>query len=584
MNKIRLWLSHPGVPVIVALLAVGLTLPSMWNGLNLDDYYHRLILLGDNRFSPSSASPLNLFCFYDGDPEENQRLMETGMVAWFYSNNLRFSFLRPLGSLTYWVDYSVWPDKPGMMHLHNLVWFGILIFLTASFYKRIISVPWVAGLAALLYAIDDSHGASVGSLADRSALMAFFFGVSCLIMHDRWRREGCSRWVFFSLLFFALSLFSAEAGLATGAYLFAYAVFLDQHSKKHRTIALVPYAVIFFFWGMIYSLLGYGVEGIPVYTDPLREPVDYLLSCFYRAPVYLLGQWALPPLFVYSFLPSLMHKAGLVLVCLLALLLTPLILRDGIAQFWTIGMLLSLLPVCAVMPRERHLLFVGLGGMGLLAQWFYWIGQVEWSSRPVMRRYVIRIVVILFMLIHMVIAPVSLAYTARAISQFDQRIEHVKASLPSDPELANQKFILVNTPFYWVFVVWVIERRAVEGHANPIIALASGPSQLVMKRTDPYTIEIRSIQGSLTEYDLTFIKRNIHFAMQPGEMVTLNDMHIEILEIKEGLPFAASYRFERTLEDSSFNWFRWHDGKYVPFTPPAIGETITIEGARFTMG
>lgn len=76
MNKIRLWLNHPGVPVIVALLAVGLTLPSVLNGITLDDYYHRLILLGENRLSPSSASTFNLFCFYDGDPKENKRLME----------------------------------------------------------------------------------------------------------------------------------------------------------------------------------------------------------------------------------------------------------------------------------------------------------------------------------------------------------------------------------------------------------------------------------------------------------------------------------------------------------------------------
>ena len=170
------------------------------------------------------------------------------------------------------------------------------------------------------------------------------------------------------------------------------------------------------------------------------------------------------------------------------------------------------------------------------------------------------------------------------MSQFDQRIEQTKSSLPSEPELANQKFILVNTPFYWVFVVWVIERRAVEGHFNPIIALTSGPRQLSITRTDPYTIEIRSIKGSLTEYDLTFIKRNINFAMRPGEIVRLNDIHIEILEIKEGLPSTASYRFEHTLEDSSLSWFQWQNGKYVPFTLPPIGETVTIEGARFTMG
>ena len=584
MNRIRIWLSHSWIPVIAVLLAVGLTLPSVWNGFNLDDYYHRLVLLGDNRFSPSSTSPLNLFCFYDGNPEENQRLMEKGMVAWFYSDNLRFSFFRPLSSLSFWFDYLIWPDTPFLMHVHNLVWFGMIIFLTASLYRRIIGIPWVAGLAALLYAIDDSHGASVGSLADRSALMAFFFGVSCLIVHDRWRREGSARSVFLALVCFALSLFSAEAGLATGAYLLAYTLSLEQRTVKYRIAALIPYALIFFLWALVYSLLGYGVEGIPVYTDPLREPVNYLVSFFYRAPAYFLGQWALPPLFVYSFLPSLMHKGGLILICLLALLFTPLIRQNKTAQFWTIGMLLSLLPICAVMPRERHLLFVGLGAMGLLAQWFYWVDQVEWTSKARIWRYGVRIVFVLFILIHTVIAPISLPISARGIAQFDRRIERVSASLPSGSEFEDKRFVLVNTPFYWVFVVWVIERRAVQGDFNPIITLTSGSSQLVMTRTDPYTIEIRSSKGSLTEYDLTFIKRNITFSMQPGQIVRLSDVRIEILEVKDGLPSAASYRFALPLEDSSLNWFRWLDGKYVSFPPPTIGETTTIEGARFSMG
>jgi len=190
MNKIRIWLSHPRLPTIVTLLAVGLTLPSLWNGLNLDDYYHRLVLLGDTRFSPASSSPLNLFCFYDGDHEENRRLMKTGMCAWFYSEKLRFCFFRPLSALTHWIDYFLWPDTPALMHLHSLLWFGILVFLAALLYKRIIGTAWIAGLAALLFAIDDAHGASVGSLADRSALMACFFGILCLISHDHWRREG----------------------------------------------------------------------------------------------------------------------------------------------------------------------------------------------------------------------------------------------------------------------------------------------------------------------------------------------------------------------------------------------------------
>jgi hypothetical protein len=128
MKKIRIWLSHPKLPFFLVLLALGLTLPSLWNGLVFDDYYHRIILLGDTRFSPSSPSPLNLFCFYDSDPEENRRLMDTGMFAWFYSEKLRFFFFRPLSSLTHWLDYLLWPDTPSLMYLQKKIYLNSKCF------------------------------------------------------------------------------------------------------------------------------------------------------------------------------------------------------------------------------------------------------------------------------------------------------------------------------------------------------------------------------------------------------------------------------------------------------------------------
>jgi hypothetical protein len=584
MKKVRIWLSHPKLPLFLVLLAVGLTFPSLWNGLILDDYYHRLILLGDTRFSPSSASPLNLFCFYDGDPEENRRLMATGMFAWFYSEKLRFFFFRPLSSLTHWLDYLLWPDTPSLMYLQNLACFGMLVALASLLYRRIMGLTWVAGLAALFFAIDDSHGATVGSLANRNSLLACLFGVLCIIAHDRWRKEGWRSGALLGPLCFALSLLSAEAGLATGAYILSYTLFLERCSLRERIASMAPYGLVFFFWGMVYSLQGYGVQGIPLYTDPLRDPFSYLVSLFFRAPVYLLGQWALPPLFVYRIVPSLMHKAGLILTCCLALISFPLIRRYPTARFWTAGMLLSLLPICAVMPQERHLLFVGLGAMGLLAQWFFWIYQVEWVSKSRLWRSAIRILSVLFILIHVVIAAINLPISVRAIALFDNNIERVSASLPSGPEFKNRKFVLVNTPVYWVFVTWVIGRRAVQGRFTPLVALTSGSSSLVLTRSNKHTVEIRTENGSLTEYDLVFIKSIRKFSMQPGQIVKLDDINVEVLEVEDGLPSSARFRFLVPLEDQSLVWFRWQDGSYVPFTPPAVGETITIEGARFSMG
>ncbi len=71
--------------------------------------------------------------------------------------------------------------------------------------------------------------------------------------------------------------------------------------------------------------------------------------------------------------------------------------------------------------------------------------------------------------------------------------------------------------------------------------------------------------------------------MQPGQSVRLSDMSIEVLKVTDGLPSAATFRFSVSLNDSSLVWFRWEEGKYIPFNFPAVGETVTLEGARFTM-
>ena len=63
MNKIRIWLSHPSLPFIAVILAVGLTLPSLWNGFAADDHAHRNVLLADIPMSARFMSALNLFCF-----------------------------------------------------------------------------------------------------------------------------------------------------------------------------------------------------------------------------------------------------------------------------------------------------------------------------------------------------------------------------------------------------------------------------------------------------------------------------------------------------------------------------------------
>ena len=61
-------------------------------------------------------------------------------------------------------------------------------------------------------------------------------------------------------------------------------------------------------------------------------------------------------------------------------------------------------------------------------------------------------------------------------------------------------------------------------------------------------------------------------------------MHLWCPLFNYGVASAVSFRFLVPLENSILAWFRWNKGIYVPFTLPAIGEKVTIEGERFKIG
>ena len=169
-----------------------------------------------------------MFRFFRGDPERTGRLMDVGLFPWWTDPGLKAEFLQALTVLTHRLDYALWPDSPALMHAHSLFWLGAAVAVTACFYRRILGSTWVAGVAALLFAVDDARGATAGFVANRNALVAATFGVSALIAHDRGRRDGSRPAGVLAPLLLLAALFSKEEGIGTCAYLVAYALFIDS--------------------------------------------------------------------------------------------------------------------------------------------------------------------------------------------------------------------------------------------------------------------------------------------------------------------------------------------------------------------
>ncbi len=235
-------LTTPHLPLAAALLSVVLALPALGVGWAIDDYFHRAILLERPRAKEYLGPPSDMFRFFRGDPERTGRLVDLGLFPWWTYPALKAEMLQALTVLTHRLDYALWPDSPVLMHAHNLFWLGAAVAVTACFYRQILGPTWVAGLAALLFAVDDARGPTVGFVANRNALVAATFGVSALIAHDRARRGSSRLGGVLATLLLLAALFSKEEGIGTCAYLAAYAFFIDPRGTWRGSLSLWPYA------------------------------------------------------------------------------------------------------------------------------------------------------------------------------------------------------------------------------------------------------------------------------------------------------------------------------------------------------
>ena len=90
-----------------------------------------------------------------------------------------------------------------------------------------------------------------------------------------------------------------------------------------------------------------------------------------------------------------------------------------------------------------------------------------------------------------------------------------------------------------------------------------------------------AFEGGLYRSMLGWLFRGPDRPMAIGHVVELEGMSVEITRITpEGAPAEAVFRFDRPLDDPSLRWLRWRDGVYVPFVPPAVGESVTLPASR----
>ncbi|AKT44150.1 hypothetical protein [Chondromyces crocatus] len=574
-------LSSPRFPLLAALVALVLTLPALTAGPMMDDHANH------HFFHPPAGEEAtrpdwDLFRFQDADAAALRDRMDRGMWPWWTSPTFRLAFLRPLAALWHALDYRSAPGAYVWMHAESVLLYGLVALVAGLVYRRFFGAVAAAGLATLLFAVDDAHAMVVAWIANRHALLSALFGFLALALHDRARRDDWKPGVWLAPAGFAVSLLAGEGGTSTLAYLVAHAAFVDRAPLRARLVGLAPCGVVALAWAVTYRALGYGVAGAGFYVDPTGEPLAFLHALATRGPALLAAQLAVPPAEVWGgTLPSAQAWMPLVTLPIVAVVGLALVLglrHDRMAAFWAVGMLLSLVPACATWPADRLLLFPGLGAFGLIASFLT-------ASRAHLGRAgrgIVRGAVAVFVLLHLVIAvpflPLRIVATAKVMRG---EIERAAASLPEDVFRPDRTVVVVNAPDTLVGHYAMAARGAQKEQlrmpgASRLLAVAVA-GRLEVARPDERTLTLTLSEGLLHDWT-SLLFRSPKRPFHVGERVQVPGMVAEVTSLMEDQvrPRRVDFTFDRSLEDPSLVWLIWEGTQFVGFVPPAVGASVTL--------
>lgn len=562
--------------VLCGMLVV---LPTIFAGLFMDDALARVKLLGlDTPWSPAAWWDLYTFA----RPDINAKLLAAGHHPWWADPAVKMTFFRPLSAATHILDYALWPHSPMLQHLHSIAWYGLAVGMAVSVFQAIHkNSRQTVLLAGFVFAVAPPHALAVGWLASRNTIIAFVVACLLFLTHLRWRKGGGWPWLLASLGLLIVGFFTSEAILAGLAYIAAWELCLNTGSWKNRIASLIPYGIFVVLWRLWYVAAGFGAAGTSIYRDPSTDFLGFVQVLLTNFPILIFGRWVPIPLDFWAILPTsgrivVLLCTGLFFAALVALL-WPMLRDNKKSQFWTLGMLLSVVPFTLTVPMDRLTLFAGLGLGGLIGLFASTPLQSTFRSK-------VRTGLLWFYVPTAAILCLVRAGTLGTLIAINTVGYH---QAPQDKAVPSQTFVYVQSTFHRVHYTTLMRKAA--GHSavpKRSVVLSSMLIASTLTRTDAHTLEVRP-KGGFMLLELDRIHRRVTKPFSQGDVVRLPDVTITVTKVtSDGRPAIASFRFHVPLEHKSLRWLIVKKDKNsnlpfptqtVAFPLPKIGQTVQIE-------
>ncbi|HMI91951.1 MAG TPA: hypothetical protein VK509_11335, partial [Polyangiales bacterium] len=299
----RVLVSYVLIAGLLTAFGFGLRYQALFTGFAADDFA-QLGMLNGHYLVP--RSPLALFTFSDGSPEEVKTLLHGGFYPWWAHPEIRLSMLRPLACALTWLDWKLFGNDPFPYHVDSACWWLFMLGLIAWVFYRLFPVR-IALLAYAFYVLDEALGLPLGWIANRNAVISTAFSCIALIAYLRYRDAGqhlalqpgpraehapspptsrppARRDLVFACLAYSIALAGGEYALCTLGYFLAYEWMVARDARALRLRALSAVVAPALVYVALRAALGFGPKHSGVYLDPFAEPVAFLLASLQRFP------------------------------------------------------------------------------------------------------------------------------------------------------------------------------------------------------------------------------------------------------------------------------------------------------------
>ncbi|MBI4573764.1 MAG: tetratricopeptide repeat protein [candidate division NC10 bacterium] len=156
----------------------------------------------------------------------------------------RLPFYRPIITLTYWLDRTLWGVNPAGFHLTNLAWHVLTVLLAYLVFRRAGAGPGVGLAVAALFAVLPSHAEAVAWIQGRVDLVASAFFLLSASIAIRLQGQATLLGWMGALLAFALALLAKEPAIVLPGVLVLLWRFRGPERWRATAFRLAPFLVV----------------------------------------------------------------------------------------------------------------------------------------------------------------------------------------------------------------------------------------------------------------------------------------------------------------------------------------------------